>query len=31
VLQDGQIVRSGERTLAQELERHGYGGLGNAA
>jgi Fe-S cluster assembly ATP-binding protein len=30
VLQDGQIVRSGDRTLAQALERHGYGGLGDA-
>jgi len=31
VLQDGQIIRSGDRTLAQELERHGYGRLGDAA
>jgi Fe-S cluster assembly ATP-binding protein len=31
VLQDGQIVRSGDRTLALELERHGYGQLGDAA
>jgi Fe-S cluster assembly ATP-binding protein len=31
VLQDGQIVRSGDRTLALELERHGYGRLGDAA
>jgi Fe-S cluster assembly ATP-binding protein len=31
VLQDGQIVRSGDRTLALDLERHGYGRLGDAA
>jgi Fe-S cluster assembly ATP-binding protein len=31
VLQDGLIVRSGDRMLAQELERHGYGGFGDAA
>jgi Fe-S cluster assembly ATP-binding protein len=31
VLQDGQIVRSGDRTLALELERHGYGQFGHAA
>jgi Fe-S cluster assembly ATP-binding protein len=31
VLQDGHIVRSGDRTLAQELERHGYSRLGDAA
>jgi len=31
VLQDGQIVRSGDKSLAVELERHGYGQLGEAA
>jgi Fe-S cluster assembly ATP-binding protein len=31
VLQGGQIVRTGDRTLALELERHGYGQLGDAA
>jgi Fe-S cluster assembly ATP-binding protein len=31
VLQDGQIVRSGDKSLAVELERHGYGPLGDAA
>jgi Fe-S cluster assembly ATP-binding protein len=31
VLQDGQIVRSGDRGLAHELERHGYGRSGDAA
>jgi Fe-S cluster assembly ATP-binding protein len=31
VLRDGQIVRTGDRTLALELERHGYGQLGEAA
>jgi Fe-S cluster assembly ATP-binding protein len=31
VLQDGEIVRSGDRTLALDLERHGYGRLGDAA
>jgi Fe-S cluster assembly ATP-binding protein len=31
VLQDGQIVRSGDKSLAVELERHGYGQLGDAA
>jgi Fe-S cluster assembly ATP-binding protein len=30
VLQDGQIVRSGDRTLALDLERSGYGRLGDA-
>jgi Fe-S cluster assembly ATP-binding protein len=27
VLQDGRIVRSGDRTLALELEKKGYGWL----
>jgi Fe-S cluster assembly ATP-binding protein len=31
VLRDGQIVRTGDRSLALELERHGYGQLGEAA
>jgi Fe-S cluster assembly ATP-binding protein len=31
VLHDGQIVRSGDKTLALELERHGYGQFGDAA
>ena len=31
VLQDGQIVCSGDMSLAVELERHGYGQLGDAA
>jgi Fe-S cluster assembly ATP-binding protein len=31
VLQDGLIVRSGDHTLALELERHGYGAFGAAA
>ena len=31
VLQDGQIVRSGDKSLAVELERRGYGQLGDAA
>jgi Fe-S cluster assembly ATP-binding protein len=30
VLQGGQIVRTGDRMLALELERHGYGQLGDA-
>ncbi|HIC21804.1 MAG TPA: Fe-S cluster assembly ATPase SufC, partial [Planctomycetes bacterium] len=28
VLSGGRIVRSGDKTLAQELERDGYAGLG---
>ena len=31
VLQDGRIVQSGDKTLAAELERTGYGAIGNAA
>jgi Fe-S cluster assembly ATP-binding protein len=31
VLQDGQIARSGDKSLAVELERRGYGQLGEAA
>jgi Fe-S cluster assembly ATP-binding protein len=31
VLQDGLIVRSGDGTLALELEQHGYGAFGDAA
>jgi Fe-S cluster assembly ATP-binding protein len=31
VLQDGRIVQSGDKTLAAELERHGYGAVGDAA
>jgi Fe-S cluster assembly ATP-binding protein len=31
VLQDGQIVSSGDKSLAVELERRGYGQLGDAA
>jgi Fe-S cluster assembly ATP-binding protein len=31
VLQDGQIARSGDKSLAVELERLGYGQLGEAA
>ena len=28
VLQDGRIVQSGDKTLAAELERRGYGAFG---
>ena len=31
VLQDGRIVESGDKSLAAELERRGYGALGDAA
>ena len=31
VLQDGRIVQSGDKSLAAELERRGYGVLGDAA
>jgi Fe-S cluster assembly ATP-binding protein len=31
VLSDGRIALSGDKTLAAELERRGYAGLGNAA
>ena len=31
VLQDGRIVQSGDKSLAVELERHGYGVFGDAA
>jgi Fe-S cluster assembly ATP-binding protein len=31
VLQDGRIVQSGDKSLAAELERRGYGTLGDAA
>ena len=31
VLQDGRIVQSGDKDLAVELERRGYGALGDAA
>jgi Fe-S cluster assembly ATP-binding protein len=31
VLQDGRIVESGDKSLAVELERRGYGQLGDAA
>ncbi|HEY1797966.1 MAG TPA: Fe-S cluster assembly ATPase SufC [Stellaceae bacterium] len=31
VLQDGRIVQSGDKTLAAELERRGYGAIGDAA
>ena len=31
VLQGGRIVESGDKTLAAELERRGYGALGDAA
>ena len=31
VLQDGQIVESGDKSLAVELERRGYGAVGDAA
>jgi Fe-S cluster assembly ATP-binding protein len=31
VLQDGRIVESGDKDLAVELERRGYGLVGNAA
>src|SRR5271168_939834 len=31
VLQDGHIVESGDKSLAVELERHGYGVFGDAA
>jgi Fe-S cluster assembly ATP-binding protein len=31
VLQSGRIVESGDKTLATELERRGYGTLGDAA
>jgi Fe-S cluster assembly ATP-binding protein len=31
VLQDGRIVQSGDKTLAAELERRGYGAVGDAA
>jgi Fe-S cluster assembly ATP-binding protein len=31
VLQDGRIVQSGDKSLALELERHGYGAFGDAA
>jgi Fe-S cluster assembly ATP-binding protein len=31
VLQDGQIVKSGDKSLAVELERRGYGAFGEAA
>jgi Fe-S cluster assembly ATP-binding protein len=31
VLQDGQIVESGDKDLAAELERRGYGAVGDAA
>jgi Fe-S cluster assembly ATP-binding protein len=31
VLQDGRIVQSGDKTLAAELERRGYGTVGDAA
>jgi Fe-S cluster assembly ATP-binding protein len=31
VLQDGRIVQSGDKSLALELERHGYGTFGDAA
>ncbi|HEX3883179.1 MAG TPA: Fe-S cluster assembly ATPase SufC [Stellaceae bacterium] len=31
VLQDGRIVQSGDKTLAAELERSGYGAIGDAA
>ena len=31
VLQDGQIVESGDKSLAIELERRGYGAVGDAA
>ena len=29
VLKDGQIIKSGDKTLATELEKDGYSGLGN--
>ncbi len=31
VLQDGRIVQSGDKSLAVELERHGYGAFGDTA
>ena len=31
VLSDGRIVRSGDKSLAAELEKHGYATLGDAA
>jgi Fe-S cluster assembly ATP-binding protein len=31
VLQGGRIVESGDKSLAAELERHGYGAVGDAA
>ena len=31
VLQDGHIVQSGDKSLALELERRGYGAFGEAA
>jgi Fe-S cluster assembly ATP-binding protein len=31
VLSEGRIVRSGDKSLAAELERHGYATLGGAA
>ncbi|MDP6935352.1 MAG: Fe-S cluster assembly ATPase SufC, partial [Myxococcota bacterium] len=31
VLKDGRIVRSGDKSLALELEDHGYADLGAAA
>ena len=31
VLQDGRIVESGDKSLAAELERRGYGAVGDAA
>jgi Fe-S cluster assembly ATP-binding protein len=31
VLQDGRIVESGDKTLAADLERRGYGAFGDAA
>jgi Fe-S cluster assembly ATP-binding protein len=31
VLSDGKIVRSGDKSLAVELEKHGYAAFGDAA
>jgi len=31
VLQDGRLVQSGDKSLAAELERSGYGTVGDAA
>jgi Fe-S cluster assembly ATP-binding protein len=31
VLADGRIIRSGDKTLAHELEAHGYDGMVRAA